>query len=194
MTTTILNQLHELRPETGVKALGDMRGLKMYLQETGRAPLLLVKPKIFQGNVIYEPLAPQQSLAGQEGRVAHRKAITLPNVIENNYTFLLNNALLGGRNYPLLASVSGFGAGFLSGGAGFIFSAVATGVSLKNTTHRILARGGDELWQMEEIGKFKKGGSYVPMHVLAYFLVDPFRGTNNRKVWLIHEERKELVL
>lgn len=107
---------------------------------------------------------------------------------------MLNNSLLGGRDYPLLTSVAGFGAGLISGGTGLIFSATATGVSLGKTTHRILARGGDELWQMEEIGKSRKGGSYVPMHVLSYFLVDPFRGTNHRKVWLIHEERKELVL
>lgn len=194
MNSAILDQLHELRPETGIKVLGDMKGLRLYLQDMGRSPLLLINPKIDRGRVVYEPAVPLPSLASKEGRVAQRRAMTLPNVVEDNYTFMLNNSLLGGRDYPLLTSIAGFGAGLVSGGAGLIFSAAATGVSLGKTTHRILARGGDELWQMEEIGKSKKGRSYVPMHVLSYFLVDPFRGTNHRKVWLIHEERNELVL
>jgi len=120
--------------------------------------------------------------------------MTLPNVIENNYMFMLNNRLLGGRDYPLLTSLAGVGTSFLSGGAGLIFSAAATGISLGETTHRILARGGDELWQLEEVGKSRKGASFVPVHVVSYFLVDPFRGANNRKVWLIHEDRNELVI
>lgn len=194
MNSPVLNQLHELRRETGIKVLGDMKGLRLYLQDTGRSPLLLISPKIVRGQVVYEPAISPESLVNKEGRVAQRRAMTLPNVVEDNYTFMLNNSLLGGRDYPLLTSVAGFGAGLLSGGAGLIFSAAATGVSLGKTSHRILARGGDELWQMEEIGKSRKGGSYVPMHVLSYFLVDPFRGTNHRKVWLIHEERKELIL
>lgn len=194
MNSPVLNQLHELRPETGIKVLGDMKGLRLYLRDTGRTPLLLINPKIVSGQVVYEPAISLDNLAVKESRVAQRKAMTLPNVVEDNYTFMLNNSLSGGRDYPLLTSVAGFGMGLLSGAAGLIFSAAATGVSLGKTTHRILARGGDELWQMEEIGKSKKGGSYVPVHVLSYFLVDPFRGAHNRKVWLIHEERQELVL
>lgn len=194
MASSILEQLDELRPETGVKILGDMTGLKKYLQDSGRKPLLLANPKLSNGRWVHEPSAPLKDLVKRENRVAHRKAMDLPNAVEDNYTFMLNNRLMGGRDYPLLTSLAGIGTSLVSGGAGLIFSAAATGISLGNTSHRILARGGDQLWQMEEIGKSREGASFVPVHVLSYFLVDPFRKGNNRKMWLIHEERNELVM
>ncbi|MAN53305.1 MULTISPECIES: hypothetical protein [unclassified Marinimicrobium] len=194
MTPSVLQHLDELRPETGIKTLGDLIGLKRYLQNSGQKPFLLAHSKFLNGRWIYEPSTPVEKLAIQENCVAHRKAMTLPSVIENNYTFMLNNRLMGGRDYPLLTSLAGAGASFVSGGAGLIFSAAATGISLGKTTHRILARGGDELWQREEIGKSRIGASFVPVHVVSYFLVDPFRGANDRKVWLIHEERHELAM
>jgi len=194
MTSSVIEHLDELRPETGVKILGDMIGLKRHLQDTGRKPLLLANPKLLNGRWVHEPSTSAKNLDKRENRVAHRKAMDLPNAVEDNYTFMLNNRLMGGRNYPLLTSLAGVGTGLVSGGAGLIFSAAATGISLGKTSHRILARGGDQLWQMEEIGKSRKGASFVPVHVLSYFLVDPFREGSNRKMWLIHEERNELVI
>lgn len=194
MNPPILDQLDELRPETGIKILGDMKGLRLYLRDSGKTPLLLAKPKMLNGRWVYEPSNPIDSLANVQNRTAQRKAMTLSNVIEDNYTFMLNSLLMGGRDYPLLTSLANVGTGLFSAGSGLVFSAAATGVNLSRTTHRVLARGGDELWQMEEIGKSRMSSRYVATHVLSYFLVDPFRKANNRKVWLIHEERKELAL
>jgi len=117
--------------------------------------------------------------------------MTLPVGIEDNFTFTFNTALLGGDSYPVLTAVLGTAAGVASAGAGLLFTVATTALSVSQTSRRVLARAGDELWQVEEIGK---NGSSV-IHVAAYFLVDPFRGqgVNSRiKGWLIHEERKNL--
>jgi hypothetical protein len=121
---------------------------------------------------------------------ASRKLMTLSPGVENNFTFSLNTALLGGRNYPILTAVLGTITGAASGGAGLLFTVTSTALSLSQTSQRVLARGGDELWQVEEIGKI---GSEV-WHVGSYFLVDPYRhrGPSRTKGWLIHEERTEL--
>ncbi|HET6338739.1 MAG TPA: hypothetical protein VFG30_36220 [Polyangiales bacterium] len=63
---------------------------------------------------------------------------------------------------------------------------------MNSTTARVLAREGDEIWRVEEIGKVSTGSSYRPTYVLAYFLFDPFRDRGSTpKGWLIHEDRYE---
>ena len=121
---------------------------------------------------------------------AARKLMTLPAGIEDNFTYMLNTALLGGRSYPILTAVLGTLTGVVSGGAGLLFTVASTGLSLSQTSQRVLARAGDELWQIEEIGKI---GS-TAVHVGSYFLVDPYRdrGQSRIKGWLIHEQRTEL--
>lgn len=194
MSTSIIEKLGELRPESGVKVLGNLRALKIYLGNKGMKPLLLINPAYRNGKLVYVLEDSADRLLKPENRIAKRKVMTLDNAVEDNYTFMLNNALMGGRDYPLLTSVAGVGAGLVSFGAGLIFSGAATSISLGKKAHRILARGGDELWQMEEIGKATSRGKPAAVHVLSYFLLDPFRGANNRKVWLIHEQRTEIEI
>ena len=73
---------------------------------------------------------------------------------------------------------------------------LSTALSLSQTSQRVLARAGDELWQVEEIGKARDknffGSDTMEMvHIGSYFLVDPHRsiGLVRSKGWLIHEER-----
>lgn len=106
----------------------------------------------------------------------------------------LNDALLGGADYPILGAVAGTAVGFGTGGAGFIFTAATTALSVAKTTRRVLARDGDEIWRVEEIGKVSAGGRAQPTYVLAYFLVDPMRGHSpHHKGWLLHEDRYDLI-
>jgi hypothetical protein len=106
----------------------------------------------------------------------------------------LNDALLGGADYPILGAVAGTAVGFGTGGAGFIFTAATTALSVAKTTRRVLARDGDQIWRVEEIGKVTSGGRVQPTYVLAYFLVDPLRGHSpHHKGWLVHEDRYDLL-
>jgi len=104
----------------------------------------------------------------------------------------LNTALLGGTNYPILTAVIGTVAGVASLGAGVLFTAGTTALTMANPIQRVLARPDDEIWQVEVIGK--TGGDAV--YVSAYFLVDPYRNTsrNPYKGWLVHEERWDMLL
>lgn len=61
---------------------------------------------------------------------------------------------------------------------------------MKKTSQRVLARSGDEIWHVEEIGKVRSGGSYKAVYISSYFIVDPFRGQSlhthsNGKGWLL---------
>lgn len=102
----------------------------------------------------------------------------------------LNTELLGGRDYPVLTFALGVAGGMVSGGGSLLFSAATTALSLGKKAANALARTGDEIWRIEEIGK--EGNEAV--HVMAYMLVDPYRKQAPTKGWLIHEERTPLVL
>jgi hypothetical protein len=106
----------------------------------------------------------------------------------------LNDALLGGSDYPILGAVAGTAVGLGTGGAGFLFTIATTALSISKTTRRVLARDGDEIWRVEEIGKVTSGGKAQPKYVLAYFLIDPCRGHSpHHKGWLLHEDRYDLI-
>lgn len=114
----------------------------------------------------------------------------LPVGAENNLTYSLNDALLGGEQYPWTMLIGGFVAGYVSAGAGFLFALASTALSASQKSRRILARENDEIWQVEEVGKVKSsnpfaGNKWDVVHVGSYWLSDPYRG----KQWLIHEER-----
>ncbi len=55
---------------------------------------------------------------------------------------------------------------------------------------QISARVSDEIWHVEEIGKFNQ----KVIHISSFFLVDPYRTTAVQKGWLIHEQRREVIL
>ena len=142
-----------------------------------------------------------QSLLQKRSIQAIRKLRTLPAGQEDNFTYRLNTQLLGGEQYPILTAVLGTVAGLASAGAGLLFAVATTALSASVTSQRVLARLGDEVWQVEEIGKSTSSGIFSgettnAVHVGSYFLVDPHRaaGPVRTKGWLIHEERTELRL
>lgn len=62
----------------------------------------------------------------------------------------------------------------------------------KTSKGDVLAREGDELWQIEMMGKAGKDLK----HVTYFWLVDPFRKKGGKRVpaaWIIHENRFDLV-
>ena len=106
---------------------------------------------------------------------------------------MLNKELQGGEEYPILSAVVGEGVGFfpvVGTAMSLLFSGVSAGVDLAKTSHTVIARAGDQVWQIEEIGKV---GTKV-VHVGSYWVVDPYRKQAPEKGWLIHEQRTELTL
>lgn len=95
--------------------------------------------------------------------------------------------LAGGKSYPVLNAVLGTVAGAQLV-AGMLFTIGTTALELSKTHHGVPARQGDELWQVEEIGKVVKGAAWDVVHVGSYFLIDPFRTQTVTNGWLIHEE------
>ena len=113
----------------------------------------------------------------------------------DHFSVLLNDALLGSSDYPVLNAVLGTAIGFGTGGASLLFTVATTALSMSQSSSRVLARDGDEIWRVEEIGKVTKGAQVQPTYVLAYFLIDPYRRQSpNHKGWLLHEARFDLDL
>ena len=196
MSASVLDRLQELRPHSNVRLLnGVYSDIGRSIQRNGDRPLQLVKPKMIANahwNTV--PLTDNQALLQAQNRQTIRKVLILKSGFETNLTYKLNTALLGGRGYPVLTAVLGTAAGMASFGVGLFFTVATTGISMTQKSQRILARGGDEIWQVEEIGKVRDGSKYKAMHVNSYFLVDPYRKQNLAKGWLIHEERSEITL
>ena len=196
MSTSVLDRLQELRPDTRIRLGYNMpRSFKERISKKGSHPVELIHPKrIANSDWTSEPYKGSQSLLQLQNRHAVRKVMTLQSAFGGNFTYRLNTALLGGDSYPVLTALLGTAAGIASFGAGLFFAAATTGISMSQKEQRVLARGGDEIWQVEEIGKVRDGSGYKAMHINSYFLVDPFRKQNLAKGWLIHEERSEITL
>ena len=184
----LLSLLQELQGDSN-KQIPDSIITGMTLSFT-RARYQLIRTRINPtgAGFITEPTNGYATLS--QNTQAIRKLMTLPAGIEDNFTYRLNTQLLGGTSYPVLTAVLGTIAGAASSGAGLLFTIASTALSLSQTSQRILARAGDELWQVEEIGKV---GTNI-VHVGSYFLADPYRGhgVSGVKGWLIHEERTSL--
>lgn len=158
-------------------------------------PQALADPvRIANGNWAVKPKNGVSSLLQLNNRQSIRKVKILGPGEEGNITYQLNSALLGGSSYPILTAALGVAAGLASGGAGLLFTIGTTGLNLGQTSQRVLARVGDEIWHIEEIGKVKNGGEYEAVYVTSFFLVDPFRKQAPTKGWLVHEERKKMIL
>jgi len=196
MKGNILNQLQELKPYSNKRIISSsVDGFSGYMQASGLNPMQLVKDeRIANANWIKVPRYGGDSILEIKNRQSLRKIMTLSAGVDTNFTYRLNTALLGGESYPVLNWFLGAAAGMASGGAGFIFSVTTTAIDMGKTSHRVLARSGDEIWQVEEIGKVTSGADVKVMHVNSYFLADPYRGHAQGKGWLIHEERSELTL
>lgn len=196
MSATILYHLKELRSQSN-KRLNLPIILAIQNQEKPR--VLVVQNIVANGIWITKPVNGAKSLLQAENTQSMRKVRTLAPGRNGNLTFSLNTALLGGNDYPILNAVLGTAVGLASFGAGLLFTIGTTAVSFSRTTQRVLARSGDEIWHVEEIGKVRKNSTYKAIYVSSFFIVDPFRqlahkAQSDSKGWLIHEERIELSL
>lgn len=195
-TEKILRNLSELQEQSSKKlSWSTIAGIKN--REKPRT--LVVKEFVNSLKWATKPIKGAESLLDPKNTQSIRKIRTMDPGQEGNSTFSLNTALLGGQSYPILDAVLGITVGFAGNIAGLLFSVTTTALNMKKTSQRVLARSGDEIWHVEEIGKVRSGGSYKAVYISSYFIVDPFRGQSlhthsNGKGWLIHEEREELTL
>ena len=195
MTEAIINSLEVLQEDSG-QHLSPV-AIATSVHSDGKK---LVRAKLIaNANWTHEVIKGASSLLQAGNRQHISKVTTMPAMVETNSLHVLNTALLGGKSYPVLTAALGTAAGIASFGTGLIFTVVSTGLSLAQTSQRALARPGDKIWQIEEIGKVLDdgvlgSGAYKAVHVLSYFLVDPYRHLAPRKGWLIHEERNDITL
>lgn len=119
----------------------------------------------------------------------------------------VNDALGPGESHPVLIAAIGIAGGVATFGLAPIAAAVAVGgatawtaatacIDANTRDSNFRARIGDELWTVEQIGKYPEGAKYVAMHVTYLFLVDPFRTKGNfrEKGWLMHEIRQKIQI
>jgi len=159
------------------------------LQDHSKPRALVETVMVANGKFAVKPVNGATSLTSPGNRQSRRKVSTLSTGTEHVVN-KLNRELLGGESYPILTTALGIATGMVSGGASLLFTLATTGLSLARTTSKVLARPGDEIWHIEEIGKAGNKAIYVS----AFFIVDPYRKQAPGKGWLIHEEREELVL
>jgi len=186
MSNNILNQLQGLQNKSNKKLNPTIISL---LQDHSVPRALVESALVSSGKYAVKPVRGASSLTAPNNRFSRRKVSTLQaSSIHSLNT--LNKELLGGESYPVLTATLGIASGAISGGASLLFTLATTGISLANTTSKVLARPGDEIWHIEEIGK--EGNKAV--YLSAFFIVDPYRKQSPNKGWLIHEEREELFL
>lgn len=189
MTNRILQSLDELQPRSD-KRLPDSVITGM-TQSLTRARYQLIRTSANRAGPGFITTPTDGWATVAQHKQAGRRLMTLG---KGGYLDTLNTQLLGGTSYPVLTAALGTATGMASFGAGLLFTVGTTWLSLSHTAQRVLGRVGDELWQVEEIGKVRSFGSYEPVHVGSYFLVDPYRPDSSPKGWLIHEERTDLTL
>ena len=195
MSQADINHLSTLQPESGKRLPTSL--IHGFSTSQGGTTSLIRTERI-EGDWVGVPRqGAAQLIANPHSR---RKVFTLDSS-HQGFTETLNTALLGGGSYPVLVAVLGTAAGAVSGGAGLLFTASTVGIDLGRRTRRVLARLGDEIWHVEEVGKtlkdnFFSGDRFVAMHVSSYLLIDPYRSRSQvgGKGWLLHEERKRVQL
>lgn len=200
MSNEILNSLPHLQPDSGVQL--PTRAIGQITSQPTWSYVLITLGGRSASNPQLVPRNGTSSLSTRSNISNVRKIKTLPMMEEENFTDTLNVGLQGGQSYPVLTTVAGTVLGFALGpigGAGalvggLLFTTATTGVSLSRTARKVMGRGGDEIWHVEEIGRSRSNA----IHVSSFFLVDPFRvgdpQVNSRKAWLIHEDRNVLSL
>jgi hypothetical protein len=178
------NPSFELMPDSNIRLLGStVDGLTRKFSE--RRYKLAIQ-------TLNSGFMPTAGLSGPMDIYSCDHLMTLPGDTKGNITYALNDDLLNLNDYPLLKLVLGKvvskipGVGFF---AGLTFSIVCYGIDKTKTVHRAVAREGDQIWRVEEIGKVGKN----IIHVMGLFLVDPYRHQSPpTHGWLIHEERTKL--
>lgn len=191
MALEVVDQLEELKPASN-KSLNPK--IVSRLQDHD-VPLALVKRELVANNKwIVKPRKGTESLIHSGNHRSKRRVRSLGVGADSHLLPVLNTELLGGQSYPVLTAVLGAAAGPVSGGGALLFSAVSAGVDTAKQTYRVLARDGDEIWHIEEIGKESRNGVFAPVYVSSFFVVDPYRVHFSPKGWLIHEERLDISL
>ncbi len=189
----IIDALKELKPPSN-KSLPNyiISGMTQSLWQA-RYQLITAQANPEGAGFISVPTKGTASLLEKENTRAARWLMTIDGA--DGFTAMLNKELAGGERYPVLNAVLSIATGAISFGAGSLFTIGTTAIDLSKTHQGVQARVGDELWQLEEIGKVKTAfGGWKVVHVAAYFLVDPFRARTPTKGWLIHEERHQLTI
>lgn len=174
--------LQELRPSSGRRLPNDI----LYGWTQYAAAALPVQLRVDGDTAEWRPNADPRVRAARCLTVLHDNG-------RHGLLALLNDALDGG-DYPVLNAVLSTAIGVGTAGASFIFTVATTALSMAKADARVLARHGDEIWRIEEIGKTTRPGGPQPTYVLAYFLVEPFRAQSpGEKGWLLHEARYRIV-
>lgn len=159
---------------------------------------VLTRPELRSGEWGGVPRNGTQNLLSN---LRHEQKLLSLTAAESGFIRTLNNQLKGGHSYPVLNFALGTAVGLASGGAGLIFGASTLALDLNRRDSDVLARKGDEIWVVEEIGKslqnntFSEDG-FKAEYVKSYFLYDPFRakGFSESKGWLLHESRGTVFL
>ncbi|MCP4409277.1 MAG: hypothetical protein GY807_16300 [Gammaproteobacteria bacterium] len=104
----------------------------------------------------------------------------------------LNLALRGGESYPYLTGAASIVAGLASAGAGIMFTISTSYLDGTRISQNVQAREGDQIWQVEYLGK---NASNI-LHVEHFILADPFRKNagNVATEWCIHESIHEVSI
>lgn len=192
MSEAILKKLPKLQEDSGKRLTGVIEDIIRVSEN----PKPLTKAELVANGVWRTKIAAgTESLRTPENRVSVQKVRVLKPSEETSRIRRLNRALQGGKDYPILSSVTGALAGIVSSGAGFLFSAGSTGLSLSKTSPKVLARAGDEIYHVQEIGRGPGKDSDKVFSVSSFFLVDPYRKkSTGHNGWLIHEDRDEVTL
>jgi len=185
MSSDIIRNLEELQ-EHSHKFL-DPRVIAVI--KSNGSPITIVKYEQINYKWVFVPTYGASKLLKKENTSSRRKTRTLFSE-SDPLIKTLNHELSGGDSYPVLTTALGIAGGFFSGGGSILFSAAVTGLSLAQKASQVLARHGDEIWHIEEIGKEGDNAVYVS----SFLIVDPYRKHSDSKGWLIHEERHDLTL
>lgn len=164
-----LTYLKELQPGSGKHLPKNVH----HIIKLNKEPMSLVRRELVANGQFN--LLPKNDISHPSAQQSVRRSHVFPQVGEDSNLMALNHALLGRDSYPILTATLGVGVGIASFGAGLVFSAATTAVSLNQKSYRILARPGDEIWNVEEIGKVLEGGAYKAVYVSSFFIVDPQR-------------------
>lgn len=198
MSNQILNLLEELKPESGQRLpQATIHRFHSISNSRGEGGKTLVKPELVaNGKFVFKLNGSHQTFLKTKNHSVRSKLKAFDASEQGGSLEQLNIALQGGKSYPILSMLSGMVVGYASAGMGLLFSVTSTAVSMSKVSNRVLARPGDQIWKIEELGKVRVGSAYKPVHVLSFFIIDPFRDSSRfqNRGWLIHEERCDVEL
>lgn len=191
MSSDLISQLPTLQDDSGVRI-----SRSVVIGARGMDSQRLIRPGSGRGEYV-----PASGASGILSNLQYTQKLLTLSSTQEGFMRGMNHELKGGDSYPVLTFALGTAVGFVSGGAGLVFSLATLGLDLSRRSSNVMARKGDEIWCIEAIGKYYENrmirqDRYVAQHVMSYFIVDPYRsnGNNVEKGWLIHETRTDLTV